>query len=381
VAAGSAVSAAAKAESTEDEDWRKQFIDDIDPDEKISHESQLKDHARFPPTFQPPLNAARTTVKYVAVIYNPFSGAKRGAKLMELAKELFQRRGVQVKAVPTEHPGHCRELCATMDLEPYDVLCVMGGDGTFHEAINGWMARTDKARLRVALGLIAGGTGNSFAWELYGDCKLKTAVEHICAGVYAPMDICRLTLPHPDRPDEVLYCFNSIHWGLGSKVAVTAERLRWMGAALRYTTAALLEMVNGCCMATTLLMEDKDGNVSELKTDICLIIANNIRGAAKGMTIAPSAFVNDGLIDLLVITSDKVLDLARILQGFFDGSHVDLPFVTYLQCSKFSISPFRDRKHKTELQIVEEVVDVDGELKGSTPLLCEVLPSSVRVII
>jgi hypothetical protein len=33
---------------------------------------------------------------------------------------------------------------------------------------------------------------------------------------------------------QVIYSFNGIHWGLGSKVSVTAERLRWMGAALRY---------------------------------------------------------------------------------------------------------------------------------------------------
>jgi diacylglycerol kinase family enzyme len=270
-----------------------------------------------------------------------------------------------------------------MDLTSYDALCIIGGDGTIHECINGWMRRSDDSRQRIPLGLIAGGTGNSFVRELYGDVKLPTAVTHICNGVYASMDLCRMTLPHLNRPDEVIYSFNGIHWGLGSKVSVTAERLRWMGAALRYTTAALLEMINGTRMSTTILTEDRDGHVTELHTELCLLIANNIRGAVKGMTIAPRAFVNDGLVDLLLVHSDKVIDLVKVMQGFYDGSHVNLEFVTYMQVAKFSVAPFLDlKKHQpAELEVVEELVDVDGELVGSTPFLCEVMPSCIRVII
>jgi hypothetical protein len=75
---------------------------------------------------------------------------------------------------------------------------------------------------------------------------------------------------------QIIYSFNSIHWGLASKVAMTAERLRWMGKAVRYTTAALLELLNGHSSWAAIQFEDSEGNVVEYKEKFCLAIANNI---------------------------------------------------------------------------------------------------------
>lgn len=78
------------------------------------------------------------------------------------------------------------------------------------------------------------------------DVKVRRAVRHIARGVSAPIDLAKLTIPHPEKGDEVLasvfpqkerlltlldlqivWSFNSIHWGLASKVNVTAEKLRY----------------------------------------------------------------------------------------------------------------------------------------------------------
>lgn len=102
-------------------------------------------------------------------------------------------------------------------------------------------------------------------------------------GVHFPIDICKVTF----GDGSSCYAFNSLHWGLGSKVSVRAEKLRWMGSAIRYTTAALLELIRGGTTRAKITTEDADGNIVEFDDEFSLAIANNIITAAKGMKMAP----------------------------------------------------------------------------------------------
>lgn len=100
------------------------------------------------------------------------------------------------------------------------------------------MKRRDRDEIlkRLPLALIAGGTGslgatslhklgNSFALELHGETDLSNSIEHIVRGISAPIDIARVTFVDPESEKlQEIFCFNSIHWGLGSKVNVTAEK-------------------------------------------------------------------------------------------------------------------------------------------------------------
>lgn len=45
-----------------------------------------------------------------------------------------------------------------MNLDNYSAIVAVGGDGTFHEVVNGMMYRIDEKR--IPIGLIPNGTGN-----------------------------------------------------------------------------------------------------------------------------------------------------------------------------------------------------------------------------
>jgi len=286
------------------------------------------EQTQLPASIQAPSRAARVAVHNVLVLYNPHSGARKGESVFKKASALFQKANIHVEAVKLERRGHAEELCRTMDLSPYDVVIPIGGDGTIHECVNGVMKRTGEAQNHVVLSPIPAGTGNSFVLELQGSVGTQLAVQRIIRGVHVPIDVFKLCIPHKDasRGDEQIYCFNSLHWGLASKVNVTAEKLRWMGKAARYTTAAFIELFSGSQTLATVLMEDADGSIREYHEEFSLIIANNIKGAAKGMQIAPRAKLNDGLIDLLLIRSDKPLDLLSVFEKFYKGTHINLPY-------------------------------------------------------
>jgi diacylglycerol kinase family enzyme len=62
------------------------------------------------------------------------------------------------------------------DLSNYSAVILVGGDGTFHEAINGMLMRTDNIKLPI--GFFPAGTGNDTCKSL-GINSQEEALENI----------------------------------------------------------------------------------------------------------------------------------------------------------------------------------------------------------
>jgi NAD kinase len=146
-------------------------LDDYDDVEKYEKEN------KFPESIALPSNGKICKINLVLLIYNPFSGARRGKYIAKKAAKLLSNAGVSVDLIQLERGGHAQEIVAKEDLSTYDCLCVVGGDGTFHEAINGLMRKPEDQR-KIPVALIPGGTGNSFALEL-GGIDVHRAVKHV----------------------------------------------------------------------------------------------------------------------------------------------------------------------------------------------------------
>ena len=131
---------------------------------------------------------------------NPHGGTKKGSRILEQVMPIFDGAGAEVTILETEYAGHSRDLARDMDISNYDGFCCIGGDGTMHEAINGIMNRKDG--LRIPIGLITGGTGNSFMHDL--DClDPVNAAKRIVTGRRRPIDILRC-----DADGVIYYGFN-----------------------------------------------------------------------------------------------------------------------------------------------------------------------------
>lgn len=329
---------------------------------------------------------------------------------MAQAVAKFEASGLEVTTIQLQHKGHATQICATRpDFEDIDVLCVVGGDGTFHEVVNGLMQNplwgTCPGAL-PALSVIPAGTDNSMVRELQGISSVRLSTDQVLLGTTVAIDVLKVTIlaPRTTPPvpsdegqylanidgnkfvkKEVVYAFNSVHWGLASRVLEKAERMRWMGHGIRYTAAALMEMMQGKSTHARVVLEDERGVVTTYGNDtFCLLIANNIGTAGKGMKIAPKAKINDGLIDVLLIRSHKPWHLMKIFERMYSGTHIDLPYVEYKQVRKFSIIPFKpagELEVQGNPQIATELVDIDGELKGCTPFEVEVMPRALELVV
>merc|ERR1712096_381433 len=98
-------------------------------------------------------------IKSLAVIVNPNAGLKKGEGNLAKCKRVWDAAGINVNIWKTTHAGHAREMARDNDLDGLDALCVIGGDGSIHELVNGLLARKDGRMLPV--GFLPGGSGNS----------------------------------------------------------------------------------------------------------------------------------------------------------------------------------------------------------------------------
>ena len=88
------------------------------------------------------------------------------------------------------------------------------------------------------------------------------------------------------------------------------------------------------------------------------------------MQMAPLAQLNDGFIDLIVAHKASRLKLFKMFPKVFSGKHIADPIVEYHQVRSFSVIPKE-----------ENVLNIDGEIIGSTPIDVEVVPSAIDVLV
>ncbi len=291
---------------------------------------------------------------YITV--NPHGGTKKGPRILEQVMPVFESANADVTILETEYAGHARDLARDMDMTGYDGFCCIGGDGTMHEVINGVMTRKDGQK--IPIGLITGGTGNSFMHDL--DClDPVNAAKRIVTGRRRPIDIFRC-----DADGIIYYGFNIVGWGIPTDANNLAEKLRWLGPQ-RYNVASILEVIRHRKRFARI---EIDGNT--IGADFGFVMGCNTIHTGKGMQMAPLARLDDGLIDLIIARKVGRVKLLRLFPKVFSGKHIGDPAVDYRQVSEFSIKP-EDRN----------TLNIDGEMLGSTPIHVKVLQKELDVLV
>ena len=295
-------------------------------------------------------------MKKYYLLVNPAGGTKKGMKILEMVKPVFDKSEVHVDILQTEYAGHANELANTLDLSGYNGLCAIGGDGTLFEMVNGMLKRKDNQNF--PLGLITGGTGNAFMHDLNCLDPIK-ASERIIKGNLRSVDIARV-----ETPNNFYFSFNIIGWGLVADAGYLAEYFRLLGG-LRYDVASILEVLKGKRRISRLVL---DGEVVD--DDFVFVIACNTIHTGKAMRIAPNAKFDDGKIDLIIVRNASKTELLKLFPKLFTGEHVKSKLVECRQVQKFSI-----------ISDENSSLIIDGELIGSTPVHVTMEPKKINVLV
>ena len=287
---------------------------------------------------------------------NPAGGTKKGMKILEMVKPIFDKSEVHVDILQTEYAGHANHLANTLDLSGYNGLCAIGGDGTLFEIVNGMLKRKDNQNF--PLGLITGGTGNAFMHDLNCLDPIE-ASERIIKGNLRSVDIARV-----ETPNNFYFSFNIIGWGLVADAGYLAEYFRLLGG-LRYDVASVLEVLKGKRRISRLILDDE-----VVDDDFVFVIACNTIHTGKAMRIAPNAKFDDGKIDLIIVRNASKTELLKLFPKLFTGEHVKSKLVECRQVQKFSI-----------ISDENSSLIIDGELIGNTPVHVTMEPKKINVLV
>lgn len=283
-----------------------------------------------PAPLVPPLckNSQKTiSVKRVLLIYNPNAG-KRQAELILNGVVLpgLRKRGIDCDIVATERVGHAREIGMTSDLQNYQAAVTLGGDGTFHELVNGILARKDGQR--VAVSLIPLGTGNGLSATLRQnmqrrgeevsvwselDSVLEWSLERIAGGRLAAVDLLEVEVMN-----KRLVAVMQVYVGLLAELDLVAEPLRWMGPArFDLTSVWMILRKQAHPLECKLTFADGTSHACNLScigasVGLCQHFDDKLRAV-------PQAQLDDGLVEFSSISSDASVD--QLMAGFLKLAH------------------------------------------------------------
>ena len=291
-------------------------------------------------------------MKKLLILTNPYSGKKNGKKILKNVLNIFSNTPYDL--ITTKYKNHPYEIAKTININDFSGICIIGGDGTMHEVINGMLARADKKQLPI--GLVPGGTGNSFMHDM--NClNPNDAAEQIIKLKTQKIDLIKI-----ETDNKIIYSFNVAGWGMPPDINILAEKMRWFGGQ-RYNIASLIEIMKFTKRQCNLIINNEN-----ILDDYSLVLCCNTIHTGKGMKIAPKAKLADGLIDVVAVKKTNRLTLLKLFPAIFSGNHINSSIVNYQQVKSISIKP------KIDSSLI-----VDGEVIGRTPCDMVALPNAIEV--
>lgn len=290
---------------------------------------------------------------------NPASaGGTTGRRWPELAHRAAQL-GLQGDVLLSESAGHMTELARRARDQGYELLVVVGGDGTLNEVVNGIGGGDGPA-----VALVPRGTGRDFARTFGIGGDFDEAIRIAVEGETRVLDLGRVR--YRAWSGETAEGFFANIAGVGISGAV-AKRVndsgKMLGGRLSYYTAILATFAGWQVgdVHATIDDEIREGKMHEV------IVAN---GAflGGGLHMCPDADPADGLFDVLVLGHLTKRDLAFTLPKAYRGRHLPHPRAELLRARRIRV----DAVEPLPLQI-------DGEQPGTTPVEFELVPGALQL--
>jgi diacylglycerol kinase (ATP) len=263
------------------------------------------------------------------------------------------------------------------------LIAVVGGDGTLSEVAEGFFDfpeshSTHSINPQATLAVLPSGTGDDFARGLTGN---RASLEHWISRL---INYCREEKESQIRRVDVLagtsngctdpfVCLNASTMGIGgetaSRVAAQGQLVRRFSGEARFLLAAVGALAVWRERRVKVAVDDRivvDGPMN------LVAVANN-RYAGGGMLLSPAAKVDDGKLDVVTASGLSRAGVMRELPRIHSGGHLLNPKVNVFQGMQTVIETFSDEDGL--------LIEVDGNLRGTTPADFRVLRKALRIVV
>lgn len=245
-----------------------------------------------------------------------------------------------------------------------DRIIVAGGDGTLGEAVTGILEAGPASGAR--LGVLPLGTGMDFA-RSHGTPDLEAALVALARGKSRPVDAGLVTYRDPRGHEMRAGFLNAASFGVSGLVVDLVNRApKFLGGRVSFLIGTVRALLRFRCRPVTLRLDGE----TIFEGPLVLCAAANGGWFGGGMHVAPMARLDDGLLDVVVISELSTPRLMAKLPLLYRGAHLDDPVTSY----------FRGRVLEADAAPGEVPLEVDGDPLGALPIRVELVPGALSLL-
>ena len=321
---------------------------------------------------------------WLAVV-NLHAGSGKTAAIWKEAERLLEEKHIPHDNKYTDFKYHAAEIAYKAAASGFRRFIAVGGDGTIHEVLEGimrYVGGVSAAGMNVrisdfALAVIPIGSGNDWIRVHNIGYNIDETVTLIKNESFIRQDIVKVsTLPVSCGesflnavPENISYMVNIGGVGFDARVCERVNRQKERGkrGKLLYINALLYLFFHYRSVPMAVYCDGEkvyEGN--------CFSVAlGNGKYCGGGLRQTPDAVFDDGLLDVTVIPACALtcvlLKSARLFSGRFNS-------IKGLECKRgrsIVVAP---------MSALRELIEVDGEIIGNSPVRFDVLPDQINVL-
>ncbi len=278
-------------------------------------------------------------------IINPNSGKGKGKKALDKISRFCKKGSIEYRIHITAGPKHAEHIAKTVCENGADTVVAVGGDGTFHEVLNGIPDPS-----KVKLGFIPAGRGNDYARAAGLNLDVIKALKDIIRGEEVFSDYIAVS----DRR-----CLNIAGTGLDTEVLK-----RVMGKSGKIT---YLKSLIYCVHHFSPYKIAVDANGEHVDEEVIMVGVCNGIAIGGGMRLSPRSNPSDNVMEVVSVRMPKNGKIMKALFGFLKGKHIDKEYTSCRTCDAAKITP-----------AVPQTVQLDGELYDGLPFECTLIKNGIR---
>ena len=261
-------------------------------------------------------------------------------------------QGVQVRV--TWEEGDAAFYASEAAEQGFGRVIAGGGDGTLHEIVNGLM-QIDTAN-RPAIGFLPLGTANDFANASGIPLDPLEALTLAVKEAAVPIDVGNIN-------DD--FFLNALSAGFGAEITASTplDMKRKLGGAA-YTVMGVILALNFRPYEGRIEVQGGHRSVAAM-----IGVVGNGRRVGGGKELAPKAYLNDGLLDVMILNRFTPRDLPIVAEEIRNLSE-EGKFISYIQ------TPGIKFENKEPVP-----VNLDGEPRRFAKACVRVVPNALRAVL
>jgi YegS/Rv2252/BmrU family lipid kinase len=266
--------------------------------------------------------------------------------------------------------------------EGYDLIGVVGGDGTLSEVAEGLFDFTSSVlpmpiSSSAALAVLPAGTGDDYARGVMGrraklEQWLQLLVDYCHQQASVALRVVDLLAATCDDRARQFVCLNAATMGIGgetgARVAAQGNLMRMFSGEVRFVVAAIGALAAWRERRVRITIDEE--KVIDAPMNL-VAIANGLY-AGGGMMLSPDARIDDGKLDVVTASGLNRVQVLRELPRIHSGGHVTNPKVRIVQGSRVRVETFSAADAL--------LIEADGNVRGRTPAEFRIMPRALRVV-